>query len=79
MCLSVPARVVAVDGCGPLPTARLDVGGRPATCCLAYLPDVAVGEYVLVSGGFAVERLDPEAAAASLAAFAALGLLPGEG
>lgn len=51
--------------------ARLDGG---ATCCLAYLPDAAAGDYVLVQRGFAVELLDAEAAQESFAAFASIGM-----
>ncbi|MDR3068009.1 MAG: HypC/HybG/HupF family hydrogenase formation chaperone [Cellulomonas sp.] len=75
MCLSIPARIVAITQ-GEMPMARVDVAGRAESCCLSYVPDAAVDDYVLVQHGFAVERLDPKAAAESLAAFAALGLVP---
>jgi hydrogenase expression/formation protein HypC len=76
MCLAVPARIVAVDG-GAIPMGRIDVAGvRTQECCLAYVPAARVGDYVVVQNGFAVEVLDPQAAAESLAAFDALGVLP---
>lgn len=78
MCVSIPARIVRITG-GPLPMAGIDVAGRAQECCLAYLPDAAVGDHVLVQNGFAIELLDPRAAAESLAAFAELGLLPDGG
>jgi hydrogenase expression/formation protein HypC len=74
MCVAVPAAIVELLP-GPMPMARLEDGVRPPTCCLAYVPEARVGDYVLVQNGFAVELLDAEAAAASLAAFAELGLL----
>ena len=74
MCVAVPVRIVAIDD-GPLPMADTDVAGRPGRCCLAYLPEAAVGDYVLVQHGFAVQLLDARSAAASLAAFARLGVL----
>jgi hydrogenase expression/formation protein HypC len=55
--------------------ASLEQGSRRLDCCLAYFPQAAVGDYVLVQHGFAVELLDPTSAAASLAAFADLGLV----
>jgi hydrogenase expression/formation protein HypC len=73
MCFAVPARIVEVIP-GTMPMARLEDGVRPPTCCLAYVPEAGVGDYVLVQRGFAVEVLDAETAAASLAAFAELGL-----
>ncbi|GAB2460943.1 HypC/HybG/HupF family hydrogenase formation chaperone [Xylanimonas ulmi] len=78
MCVAIPARIEEITP-GPLPTARLDVAGRSASCCLAYLPQAAVGDYVLVQNGFAVLLLDPLSAAESLAAFADLGLWDGLG
>lgn len=78
MCLSIPARIVEITP-GAMPMARVDVAGRAESCCLSYVPDAAVDDYVLVQHGFAVELLDPQAAAESLAAFAALGLVPETG
>ncbi|MDR2348220.1 MAG: HypC/HybG/HupF family hydrogenase formation chaperone [Bifidobacteriaceae bacterium] len=75
MCVAVPTRIVEIEP-GPLAMARLETGAQPASCCLAYVPEAQVGDYVLVRHGFAVELLDPGSAALSLAAFAELGLLP---
>ena len=73
MCVTVPSPIVEVVS-GPLPMARIRHGGALVDCCLALVPDAAVGDYVLVQNGFAVELLDPAAAAESLAAFAELGV-----
>lgn len=73
MCVALPARITAITP-GPLPMAQVDLAGEQRECCLAYLPDVRVGDHVLIQNGFAVEALDPQAAADSLAAFASLGL-----
>ncbi len=75
MCLSIPARIVEITQ-GEMPMAQVDVAGRTEACCLSYVPDAAVDDYVLVQHGFAVELLDPQSAAESLAAFVALGLVP---
>ncbi|MDR1428138.1 MAG: HypC/HybG/HupF family hydrogenase formation chaperone [Bifidobacteriaceae bacterium] len=72
MCFAIPARIEEILP-GPLPLARLQDGVEPPTCCLAYVPEAKVGDYVLVQNGFAVTCLDAAAAAASLAAFAELG------
>ena len=77
MCLSIPARILETVP-GAMPMARVDVAGRTESCCLSYLPEADVGDYVLVQHGFAVELLDPQAAAQSLAAFVTLGLVSGE-
>ena len=78
MCVGFPLRIVAITP-GELPMATLDAGGRSASCCLAYVPEARVGDYVLVQGGFAAVLLDAEAAAESLAAFAELdAVLPAQ-
>jgi hydrogenase expression/formation protein HypC len=58
--------------------ARVDFGGVVKDVCLAYVPDAAVGEYVIVHVGFALQRLDEESARASLELFEQLGLLDEE-
>ncbi len=74
MCVSIPSRITEITP-GLLPMALVDVDGRPMSCCLAYVPEAAIGDYVLVQNGFAVDLMDPEAAALSLAAFQELGVL----
>jgi hydrogenase expression/formation protein HypC len=71
MCVSIPARILEILDVAPL-TACIDIAGRVDRCCLTYLPEAKVGDYVLVQGGFAVELLDAEVAAESLAAFAVI-------
>ncbi|MGH3814123.1 MAG: HypC/HybG/HupF family hydrogenase formation chaperone, partial [Pseudonocardiaceae bacterium] len=40
--------------------------GETRRVCLAYLPDLAVGDYTVVHAGFALTRLDEETALATL-------------
>ena len=63
MCLGVPGRVVRIDE-NPIgmTMGRVDFGGVVKEVCLAYVPDVAVGEYVLVHVGFAISKIDEEEA-----------------
>lgn len=70
MCLAVPMRLVALsdDGTG---VAELD--GARHTVDLALLESVAVGDYVIVHTGFAIERLDQQEADARLELFRQLG------
>ncbi|HMO11144.1 MAG TPA: HypC/HybG/HupF family hydrogenase formation chaperone [Actinotalea sp.] len=75
MCLGIPARILEVVP-GPLPMASADLAGTVVECCVVYLPDARVGDHVLIQNGFAVELLDDDSAAQSLAAFAELGLIP---
>lgn len=58
MCLSVPGRVVELESDGELPMGKVDFGGVAREVCLAYVPDVQIGEYVIVHVGFALSKLD---------------------
>jgi hydrogenase expression/formation protein HypC len=78
VCLAVPGRVAGVEDRDGTPMARVDFGGVVKDVCLAYVPDAAVGEYVIVHVGFALQRLDEESARASLELFEQLGLLDEE-
>jgi hydrogenase expression/formation protein HypC len=57
MCLSVPGQVVELRNDGELLMGKVDFGGVAREVCLAYVPDVAVGEYVVVHVGFALSKL----------------------
>ncbi|MFF3362520.1 HypC/HybG/HupF family hydrogenase formation chaperone [Streptomyces misionensis] len=78
MCLAVPGKVVSIDHQADPLTGMIDFGGVRKEVCLEYLPDVRVGEYVIVHVGFALQRLDEESARASLELFDQLGLLEEE-
>ena len=56
----------------------VDFGGIKKDVCLQYIPDAAVGEYVVVHVGFAIQRLDEESAIRTLAEFEHLGVLKEE-
>ena len=73
MCLAFPVPVLDL-GDGPLPMGHVWHAGASLPCCFAYVPEVRVGDYVLIQNGFAVELLDPVSAAESLAAFAELSV-----
>jgi hydrogenase expression/formation protein HypC len=73
MCLAIPGQVVALGAPDPLaPMGQVDFGGVVKDVCFAYLPDVQLGEYVLVHVGFAISRIDEQAAHETLATLASL-------
>lgn len=78
MCLAVPGRVESVFAESGTTMAEVDFGGVRKKVCLAYLPDITVGEYVIVHVGFAIQRLDEESARETLATFERLGILEEE-
>ena len=66
MCLGIPGKVVEIRDDGALRMARVDFGGVRKEACLAYLPEVAIGDYVIVHVGFAISQLDEEEALKTL-------------
>jgi len=74
MCLAVPGRVTSILGDGELRSARIDFSGIVREACLAFVPEVDVGDYVLVHVGFAIARIDEAAAKETLAALQSLGM-----
>jgi hydrogenase expression/formation protein HypC len=75
MCIALPGRVARIFGSAILPMATVDYGAVTRECCLAYVPDAALGDYVIVQGGFAISLLDTQEALHVLAAFQEIGLL----
>ena len=67
MCLAFPARIVALSGESD---AVIDLDGVHKTISLALVDDAAVGDYVIVHVGFALQKLDVEEAERTLALFA---------
>jgi hydrogenase expression/formation protein HypC len=58
MCLAVPGKLTELYEAGGIAMARVDFGGVTREACLAYLPEAAVGDYVLVHAGFAITMVD---------------------
>ena len=74
MCLAVPGRVETVYEADGVRMGKLTFGGVVKDVCLAYLPEVAVGEYAVVHAGFAIGKIDAATAAETLRAFADMGV-----
>lgn len=55
MCLAIPAQVVEISG---NETAVVELGGIRKVISTALLDEVAVGDYVIVHVGYALERLN---------------------
>jgi len=78
MCLAIPGRIVEVhDERGTL-MGTVDFDGIRKEICLAYLPDIAVGDYAIVHVGFAISKIDESTAHETLAMFRELGILDAE-
>jgi len=59
MCLAVPGKILSIEGDDPLLRAgKVDFAGVVKRVNLAYVPEAAVGDYVLVHVGFAISMVD---------------------
>ncbi len=75
MCLAVPGRIIEIRSDRQTLMATVDFDGIRKDVCLAYLPDAAVDDYVLVHVGFALSVVDEPSALETLVMFSRLGTL----
>jgi hydrogenase expression/formation protein HypC len=75
MCLAVPGVVESIREESGTRMGRVNFGGVVKDVCLAYLPEIAVGDYTIVHVGFAISKIDEASALATLQTFEDLGLL----
>ena len=63
MCLAIPSEIIEIKG----KMATIDLAGVRREVSLLLLPEeVSVGEFVLVHAGFAIHKIDKEAAEETL-------------
>jgi len=70
MCLAVPMKVVEVDGS----FGKVDAEGVKRKVSFQLMPDVKVGDYVLVHAGFAIEKINEKEAKRTLQLLSELAL-----
>lgn len=78
MCLGIPGKVVEVYETNGMRMGKLDFAGITKEACLAYVPEIEIGDYTIVHVGFAITKLDEESAQESLALFQEMGVLEEE-
>lgn len=66
MCLGVPGKVIELYDAGGIKMAKVDFGGVIREACLEVVPEVEIGQYVIIHVGFAISVLDEEEAQKSL-------------
>ncbi|MGI6554252.1 MAG: HypC/HybG/HupF family hydrogenase formation chaperone [Bacillota bacterium] len=62
MCLSIPSKVVSIDG----EFAEVDFQGVRKSVGISFLKDVKVGDYLLVHSGFAIQKINEKEALETL-------------
>ena len=75
MCLGVPGKVIEVSEHEGVRMGKVDFGGVTKEVCLAFVPEVVVGDYTIVHVGFAITQLDEASARESLELLRQIGSL----
>jgi hydrogenase expression/formation protein HypC len=66
MCLAIPGKVVEVDAAVSPLMGKVSFGGIKKNVCLELVPEVKIGNYVIVHVGFAISMMDEEEAQETL-------------
>ena len=71
MCLGVPGRIVEIaQNDLDMPMGHVEFDGARRLVCLAFTPEAAVGDYVIVHAGYAISHMNEAEAAQTLALLA---------
>jgi len=63
MCLGVPGKILEIeDNSLGIAMGKVDFAGITKEICLAYVPEVQIGDYVIVHVGFAISIVDEDEA-----------------
>jgi hydrogenase expression/formation protein HypC len=68
MCLAFPGKVISLQK-GEKNIGIVDFSGVTREVCFDLVPDINIGDYVLVHAGFAIEKFDPDEARKSMASW----------
>jgi len=66
MCLAIPGKVIEIDATVSPIMGKVSFGGIKKEVCLELVPEVQVGNYVIVHVGFAISMMDEEEAQETL-------------
>ena len=66
MCLAIPGKVLEINTSVQPTMGKVSFGGIKKEVCLGLVPEVKVGEYVIVHVGFAISTMDEKEAQETL-------------
>lgn len=78
MCLGIPGRITEIRDEAGLAMGKVDFGGVRKDACLAYLPEVKLGDYVIIHVGFAISKVDEAEALKTLEILESMGVMEPE-
>jgi len=78
MCLAIPGKVLEIEGPEALRTGKVQFGGIVRQVQFTFVPEVQVGDYVMVHVGFAISIVDADDARRTYEILESMGLLEAE-
>jgi hydrogenase expression/formation protein HypC len=78
MCLAIPGKVLEINRSQQPVMGIVSFGGIRKEVCLEWLPEVEVGEYVIVHVGFAISRMNEQEAMETLDILTKMGEMDDE-
>jgi hydrogenase expression/formation protein HypC len=78
MCLAIPGKVLEAEKSQGVRIGRVQFGGIVRSVRLDFVPEAAVGDYVMVHVGFAISRVDDQEAERTYALLREMGALEAE-
>ena len=79
MCLAIPGQITEIWNEGGALFASADFAGETRRVCLNFLPDLEVGDYVIVHAGFALSKVGQQQVDEVMAAMRDAGLIDENG
>jgi hydrogenase expression/formation protein HypC len=78
MCLAIPGKILEIQMQGTMRTARVQFGGIVRQVSLDFVPEAALGDYVMVHVGFALSLVDRAEADRTYKLLQEMGMLESE-
>lgn len=78
MCLAIPGKVLEIEGSIGSRIGRVQFGGIVRQVQFTFVPEVRVGDFVMVHVGFAISVVDAEEAERTYQILQSMGLLEAE-
>jgi hydrogenase expression/formation protein HypC len=78
MCLAIPGKILNKESIGGVEVGAVQFGGITRQTNLGFVPEAAVGDYVMVHVGFAISRVAAEEAERTYRLLEEMGVLEEE-
>jgi len=73
MCLAIPGKLIEIDSNATPAMGTVSFGGIKKEVCIELVPEVKIGDYVIVHVGFAISTMDEAEALETLKLFEQMG------